>query len=318
MAGQNGVQTSVGAQPAPAVAGDFASANPRFFVLAGPGGLVAGADGVTIGRFAWWDASQIDTNNTPKIVNSYGNGQPTGFVHREQQGLITAYLADAGMTIPEGFALTLMSGGDFWVVNDGDTEALVGQKAYASFADGSVSFAAANTPSTASATGSIAAGAGASFTASISDNVMTVTAVGSGTIQVGGIISGAGVATGTQILEQLSGIEGGVGTYAVSIPEQDVDSTTITETWGVFTAASALSGLFGAGMPLSGTDVDEGQYIVSQLTGSEGGLGTYLVPISETVGSTTITAGTNIETKYYAMSAGLPGELVKISSQPLG
>jgi len=52
-----------------------------------------------------------------------------GFVHREQQGLNTTFLSDAGMTIPQGFIVTLMTGGDYWVVNDGTTEALRGQKA---------------------------------------------------------------------------------------------------------------------------------------------------------------------------------------------
>jgi hypothetical protein len=79
-----------------------------------------------------------------------------------------------------------------------------------------------------------------------------------------------------------------------------------------------LVGTFGAGQPLSGPGgssdpVAAGTYIVSQLTGATGGLGTYLVNISQTVTSATVTAGTNIETKYIARSTGLPGELVKIS-----
>ena len=38
---------------APAIAGDFASSNPRFVVPAGPGDMVAGSAGVTVGLFAW-------------------------------------------------------------------------------------------------------------------------------------------------------------------------------------------------------------------------------------------------------------------------
>ena len=38
----NGFQASVGTQPAPAVAGDFADHNPRVSAMAGPGGFVAG------------------------------------------------------------------------------------------------------------------------------------------------------------------------------------------------------------------------------------------------------------------------------------
>src|SRR6266702_177591 len=124
-----GFQTQVTVQPAPAVEGDFASANPRFTVLAGPGGLVAGANGLTIGRFGWW-SNTLDANGAPTTLNNFGAGTPTGFIHRAQQGLITAYLASSGMVIPAGFMATAMSGGDFWVKNAGSTQALVGQKVF--------------------------------------------------------------------------------------------------------------------------------------------------------------------------------------------
>src|SRR6185437_5384091 len=122
-------QSTVNTQPAPAVAGDFASTNPRWSVVAGPNALVAAAAGLTIGRFAWWDATQTYASNA-------GTGPITGFVHRDQQGLITTYLAESGMVIPGGFPVTLMSGGAYWVKNEGTTEALVGQTAYAAYANG--------------------------------------------------------------------------------------------------------------------------------------------------------------------------------------
>src|SRR5229473_468395 len=108
-----GFQTSVATVQSPAVEGDFANANPRFTLDSGPGALVAGAAGVTIGRFGWWSPHFVD-----------GDGAP-GFVHREQQGLITTYLAESGMVIPAGFALTLSNGGDFWVKNNSSAQALV-------------------------------------------------------------------------------------------------------------------------------------------------------------------------------------------------
>jgi hypothetical protein len=43
-----------------------------------------------------------------------------------------------------------------------------------------------------------------------------------------------------------------------------------------------------------------------------------VVSPTQTAGSTTITATTNVETKWVCMSQGLPGELVKISSHVLG
>ena len=316
MSGQNGFQTSVGVQPAPAVAGDFCDTNPRATVDAGPGGLVAGTAGVVVGRFAWWNAAQVDGNNAPAIVNSFGSGPVTGFVGRNQQALITTYLADSSMTIAPGFQMFLYSAGGFWVQNDGAAAAVIGMKAYANFADGKVTFAATGSPTgVASATGSIAAGAG-SVTGSIAGNIMTVTVVGSGTLPDGATLSGSSVVSGTKILEQLSGTAEGVGTYRVSI-EQTVASTTITAAFGIFTAASALTGTFGVGNVLTGTGVDAGTFITALRSGT-GGLGTYIVNSATVVTSTTISAAGNVETKWVCMSPGLPGELVKMTTHLLG
>lgn len=71
----------------------------------------------------------------------------------------------------------------------------------------------------------------ASVTASIATTTMTVTAVGSGTLYPGMTLMGTGVRYGTQIISQLTGTTGGVGTYQVSF-SQTVTSTTITGgTW---------------------------------------------------------------------------------------
>jgi hypothetical protein len=310
-------QTKAQVQPAPAVEGDFASANPRFTALVGAGGFVAGSSGVTIGRFAWATDQQIDDVNAPAIVNSFGIGQVTGFVHREQQGLNTTYLSEAGMTIPQGFGLTLMAGGDFWVKNAGSTQATPGMKAYASFVDGTVSFAATATPTqSASVTAAITAGS-SSVTGSIAGNVLTVTAVGSGTLYNGTTLSGTNVASGTQIVAQLTGTVGGVGTYAVSIPEQVVPSTTITGAYGILTVTAVGSGAIVLGGLLAASGYTAGGSISAFITGA-GGTGTYVVNSATTLGSTTVTQTLNVETKWYAMSAGAAGELVKISSHPLG
>lgn len=309
-------QNTVNVQPAPAVAGDFADHNPRNSFVAGPGGLVAGPSGLTVGRFAWASYATADADNAPAIANNYGAGAPTGFVHRAQQALITTYLASSSMVIPQGYQVSLSISGSFWVKNEGSTAALYGQKVYADFATGKITFAATGSASTASATGSIAANTG-SFTGSISGNILTITAVSSGTLVVGGLLSGTGVATGTRVVSQISGTAGGVGTYAVSIPNQTVASTTISETYGTFTAASALSGTFQVGGVLSGTGVTAGTTITALGTGT-GGLGTYIVDTTQTASSTTITATTNVETKYFAISSGAAGELVKISSHALG
>lgn len=78
----------------------------------------------------------------------------------------------------------------------------------------------------------------ASVTASIAANtnnlgvggggIMTVTVVGSGTLYVGASVMGTGVAKGTQILSQLTGTTGGVGTYQVNVSQTFVSGTITT------------------------------------------------------------------------------------------
>jgi len=310
-------QTFVGTQPAPAVEGDYASINLMNTVDAGPGGLVAGASGVTVGRFAWISQTAIDPNNAATIANNFGSGSVTGFVPRRQQALITTYLADSGMTVPQGFPVTLHSSGDFWVKNAGSTAAQVGQKAYANLLTGAVTFAATGSASTASGSTSTVAASTFSVTGSISGNVLTVSAVSSGTVQPGSTISGTGIASGTQIVSQLSGTTGGVGTYAVSITEQTVASTTVSGTYGTLTVGGTVSGTFAVGGLLSGTGVAANTFITGLISGA-GGAGTYVVNNNTVVSSTAISATTNVETKWFATSAGAAGELVKMSSHALG
>jgi hypothetical protein len=105
-----GFQTKVNRQQAPAVAGDFASANPTASMLTGEGRLVAGAHGVTVGVFAWADANGVVTNAKVKDAS-------IGFVHREGQSTITTWLAESGNVIQAGQAMTLLVAGDFWVLS---------------------------------------------------------------------------------------------------------------------------------------------------------------------------------------------------------
>jgi hypothetical protein len=312
----SGFQTFVNTQPAPAVAGDFCNTNPRFSVDAGPGGLVAGEQGVLIGHFAWLSNEEVDANDAPSIVNSFGAGPPAGFVHREQQGLITGYLQESSMRIPKGFQMGLMARAGLWARNEGTTEALPGMKAFANFTDGSVSFAPAGSVDSASVTGSIAQ-ATAAVTGSINDSVLTVTAVANGQLHPGATIGGAGIAAGTKIVAQLDGQPGGVGDYSLSIPEQFVQNVTINATYGVLTVTQVSSGQLSLCQPLSGSGIAAGTTITAFLTGN-GGLGTYIVDPSQTFAAGMITVGTAIETGFFARSAGAPGEIVKIDGTPYG
>jgi len=317
-------QSQVNVQPARGVEGDFCSANPRFTVDAGPGGLVAGGAGVIVGRFAW-AVAPADGDGAPSVVNNFGSGPVTGFVHREQQGLITVYLEAASLMLPGGFGVTLHNGGDFWVKNNGAAQALPGMKAYANYADGKATFAATGSP-TAGGSGSastIAAGT-SSVTGSIADDIMTVTAVGSGTVYPGTTISGTDVASGTKVVSQLLPLLtgeaiGGIGRYAVSIPEQNAASTTISGTYGLMTVGGIVVAGFAVGNVLNASGAVVAGTRITALGTGIGGAGTYIVDNNTVVTSQAISVlSTNVETKWTAMSSALPGELVKISSQPLG
>jgi len=310
-------------QPSPGVEGDFASTNPRATVLAGPGALICGLAGVTVGRFAWTSYQNVDADGAPGVVNNFGGGPVAGFVHREQQGLIEVYLQETSMLVPGGFPITLFKEGDFWVKNNGATTAVPGQKAYANFADGKATFAATGAPAGAVSTSWSIAAETASFTASIANDVMTVTGAVTGTIYPGSAISGTGVASGTTIGQQLTGTPGGDGTYSVSIPEQTVASTAITATYGLLTLTTVSSGTFGVGDSLTGASagVTAGTVITQFITGAGASGSTAAVNLTQSSNSGAsgnLTGATNVETKWIAASTALPGELVKITSWPQG
>ena len=328
MSGTGGFQTQAYNQPSMAIAGDFCSQNPYFTFDAGPGGLVAGSpNGVTIGRFAWVYPPD-DADGTGAIVQNNGSGPVSGFVLRPgQPGLITQYLADASMVIQQGYEMTLANGGDFWCVNDGTTQALpqspgqAAMKAYANLATGKVTFALTGAPTNAAtSTASSIAAASSTFTGSISGNVLTVTTAPTTTLQLGATLSGTAggtIPTTTQIVSQLSGSVGGIGTYLLNTAEGNYSSATITAVWGILTVGGSVTGTFVVGATLSGTGVAANTNITALGTGT-GGSGTYYVNNNAVVSSSTINVVGNVETKWVAMSSGLPGELVKISSHPLG
>lgn len=313
----NGVQSSVTTQPAVGVVGDFATANPRFTQLAGPGAIVAGPNGLLIGRFAWLSYSQIDGDGAPAAANNNGTGPVAGFVGRAQQGLITTYLTPAGMTIPAGFQATLFSGGDFWALNAGASAAQVGMKAYAAFADGSVTFAATGSPTTGQATTSaIAAGTAATGTGTIVGNVLTIASV-TNTIFLGAVVTGTGVATGTTIVSQLSGTAGGAGTYAVDIPGQNVTSTALTITPYVLdTTGGAVTGTIAVGGVIVSAGTPTG-VVVGKSVASAYAAGKWVIASKgATSTSGTVVIASNVETSWHAASFGANGEIVKISNVP--
>ncbi len=208
-------QTSVNTDPAPAVEGDFASANPRASMLAGPGQLIAGVGGVTVGRFARAKNSDGTVTNADT-----GLASRIGFVHRNQPALITVWLGEASMLVNRGLEVTLFDAGDFWARFAAG--ATIGQKVFANYADGSAIAGTDGSPPV-----------GAVVTASTATNTtLTVTGVTSGVLAVGQPVSGAGIPAGAYITALGTGT-GGVGTYTLSA------ATTATAAGVTVTASGA-------------------------------------------------------------------------------
>lgn len=204
-----GFQAQVNLQPAIAVAGDFASSNPRAAVVSPEAGFIAGTAGVTVGRFAWIQSDGKTALNT-------GTGKPDGFIHREQQALITTYLGEASNVVPVGQPLTLMRTGDYYATANGSS-AVRGEKAFAKLQDGSTAFLASGAPTQS-----------ASFTAAQSATTLTVSAVASGTISVGDQVTQASGAV-SYVTAQLTGTAGSTGTYTLTT-SQTVSSGAATST----------------------------------------------------------------------------------------
>lgn len=313
-------QQNTNVTQAPAQAGDFASRNPRHSALVTEGGYTAGPNGLTIGLFAWADPS------TGLTLANAGSGAPTGFVHREEQALITAFLGQAGYVIPAGFAVGgLFDTGDFWVKNSGTNFVTPGMKAYANNSTGVITFGASGAPpSDFSMTASIAALPGSATTSTIVDNVFTVQTLASGNFYPGTVLSGTGVTTGTVITKQITGTVGGStgATYLVSPGGQNATSTTITGAAGLMTVTAATTGTVHVGDVLvagggGNTAVVAGTTVTAPGTGV-GGLGTYVVNNNTVVTSGTIAGTGGTETKWYAFSRAATLELVIMTSTAPG
>jgi|688.fasta_scaffold01796_2 hypothetical protein len=153
-----------------------------------------------------------------------------------------------------------------------------------------------------------------SFTASISDFDMNVTAVGSGTIYIGSsLTSGTGVLPNTFITSQASGTTGGVGYYTLKTSDKNgsfgtgnivnitgnISGTTLTVT--------AVSGLVSIGMVLTSTtlSITGNTYVTAFASGTNGGVGTYTINNSQSVAQSAISGFSTTTFTVIAHSAGV-------------
>jgi hypothetical protein len=298
-----GFQTTVQEQPGVAVAGNFASANPRASKLAGPGQLVAPVGGLIVGQFFFINPT------TGAVSQTFATGDLTAFLHRENQALITQWLADSAMVVPQGYPITGMVAGDFWAKFAGGATA--GQAVYADDGSG-LPISSATAPVALSATASIGTTADAS--ASATAGVMTVTAAPSGgKFYVGDTITGTGVPAGTTIGSLGTGT-GGTGTYNLSPSTTAFAAATNVQASlsTVATVTAVGTGSITPGQTLTGGAA--GTVVDSQLTGTAGSTGTYRVSPAQNTPSGTFTSAGGVLTKFTVASNAAPGELAKITT----
>ncbi len=112
-----------------ALAGAFASSNPRTVMPAGGGSFVAAdPDGVYMARFAWANVETRKAASQPQ-----GADDMLGFV-QPYPGRLWRIVRD-GRIIRPGYGVTLFTGGDFYAMFAGGAEG--GARVYASALDGS-------------------------------------------------------------------------------------------------------------------------------------------------------------------------------------
>lgn len=307
---RSGFPTFVNNEMAPAVAGDFASMNPRAVALAGPGAFRAADNalstpavpvaGPVIGNFAWgFNGLAYGTKKVPAVL---------GFVANELQTVITAFLGQFRTTVQGGFPITLFTHGDFFANVFSTTGAVaVGDEIYADQDTG------AATTNSGVFTGTAVQTAAAA--------IMSVTVVAAGVLRAGAILSGAGVDSGLTVVNQLTSTEtdghfGGKGTYTVStttgftstaitsnaqntdtlfkaassVPADAAFTGIIAAGTGVLTV-SASSGVLSVGQFVQGATTPINVVIQSQISGTPGGDGVYQLNYNgPAVGSASLTS----------------------------
>lgn len=301
-------QTVINDQQAPAVAGDFASCNPFANVLAGPGALVAPAGGLRVGNFAW-------VGPAGQVSQSFVAGYQIGFLGRNEQALITEFLGEATMVVPEGFMVTLFNEGDFWA--NFSAGATAGQNVFADPNDGAP-LSGVTAPSGATATAS--AGFTGTATVTNASTTLTVNTATAGILSVGDVITSTNVPVGTTILAQLTVTAGSgaglLGTYQMSAAATAGSGPqALTSVSTVLVDTAALTGALNLGDVISGSGVTAGTSVGTQVAPFRGVATT---AVSTTLTVTSVQAGSGPLLKGDAISGGSIPAATTISSQTSG
>lgn len=216
-------QTSVASQQSPGIEGGFYGANPQFSLTSfDEAQLVAGSAGVTIGQFAWANATAGTGFGQVTSAHPGTANVRYGFVHRDQPAVIAALLAGTSNLVVAGQAIDLLEDGPVWARFAGG--AAINQKVYMNYADGACKAAATATPAT------------ATFTATTTNGSPNLTSV-SGAAYAGEPISGTGIPAGAYLVS----VNSVAGTAVMSANATASGSITVTRTTNFETAYNVRS-----------------------------------------------------------------------------
>jgi hypothetical protein len=143
-------------------------------------------------------------------------------------------------------------------------------------------------PTVATTTGSSIAEESAQFTGSVQGGLMNVTAISSGSVVIGGIVTSPNGYRG-HIVGLTSGTPGGVGVYNVwyapAGPNHVIapPGSTLSETYGILTVGTVTSGAIAIGQEVAGGGTVGHAEIQANISGS-GNNSTWVVDVSQTVG----------------------------------
>jgi hypothetical protein len=191
------------------------------------------------------------------------------------ESAVAAYLRGGNFAAINTVAQMQALSGSLTVLMDGYSHVIssISLASYNSYSAAAAGISAAFTdPSEASFTASIGAG----FTASGSGTALTVSAVANGYISVGDTISGTGVPSGTTIVSQTSGTPGGDGVYVTSVATT-ASSASCTGSSTVLNVTGSITGTITAGLTIAGSGVTGAPSILSQISGTTGGVGLYRI-----------------------------------------